>query len=61
MPNLKYFIIDGNEIKNVRRDIIQCGTPRILRHLRQGFDAETIDVKSSIATSQLNTIQSPDK
>ncbi|KAK0171167.1 hypothetical protein PV328_008922 [Microctonus aethiopoides] len=61
MPNLKYFIIDGNDIKNVRRDIIQCGTPRILRHLRQGFDAESIDVKSSIVTSQLNTIQSPDK
>ncbi|XP_011312229.1 leucine-rich repeat-containing protein 40 isoform X2 [Fopius arisanus] len=48
MPNLKHFIITGNEkIKNVRRDIVQCGTPRILKHLRQGFDSESLDVSHS--------------
>ncbi|XP_012286485.1 leucine-rich repeat-containing protein 40 isoform X2 [Orussus abietinus] len=37
MPNLQVFIIEGNEVKNVRRDIIKCGTSRVLRHLRQNI------------------------
>ncbi|XP_063990186.1 leucine-rich repeat-containing protein 40-like [Diachasmimorpha longicaudata] len=59
MPNLKHFIINGNEkIKNVRRDIVQCGTPRILKHLRQGFDSESLDVHSSPSTGP---VSAPDK
>ncbi|XP_034950700.1 leucine-rich repeat-containing protein 40-like [Chelonus insularis] len=60
MPNLKYFIIEGNQVKNVRRDIIQCGTPRILRHLRQQLDGESIDLNQS-STVCSNSISMPDR
>lgn len=60
MPNLKYFGIEGNDVKNIRRDIIQCGAPRILRHLRQSFEPTKLDVNesSSFVTSAVNC---PDK
>lgn len=60
MPNLKYFIINGNDIKNVRRDIIQCGTSRILRHLRQDLNDESINI-NAVSSPQHKLIQSPDK
>lgn len=60
MPNLKHLIINGNPVKNVRRDIIQCGTVRILRYLRQGLDSENIDIPQ-MPCSPVNCIRAPDK
>lgn len=61
MPNLKHFIINGNEkLKNVRRDIVQCGTPRILKHLRQGFDSEGLHVSPSSSPTP-GDVLAPDK
>ena len=45
MPNLHTFVIDGNKLDNVRRDIVQCGTPRILRHLRQTSNTSHIPIR----------------
>ena len=56
MPNLHNFIIDGNKLQNVRRDIVQCGTPRILRHLRQNANTSNIEIRdcsSSICDEQI--------
>ncbi|XP_043465463.1 leucine-rich repeat-containing protein 40-like isoform X2 [Leptopilina heterotoma] len=45
MPNLHNFIVEGNKLQNVRRDIVQLGTPRILRHLRQSSNASNIEIR----------------
>jgi Leucine-rich repeat (LRR) protein len=57
MPNLKQFVIKGNNIKNVRADIIRCGTPRILTHIRQS------GISTNINTGELlqSTSNYPDK
>lgn len=44
MPNLHNFIVEGNKLQNVRRDIVQLGTPRILRHLRQSTNTSNIEI-----------------
>lgn len=43
MPNLKNLQLEGNNLKNVRSDILRCGTARVLKHLREGLSA--IDVE----------------
>ncbi|XP_015589722.1 leucine-rich repeat-containing protein 40 isoform X4 [Cephus cinctus] len=60
MPNLQNFVIDGNKLQNLRRDIIQCGTHRILRHLRESIEMENVE---SRGFSSLNANDSifPDK
>lgn len=45
MPNLHNFIVEGNKLENIRRDIVQLGTPRILRHLRQSTNASNIEIR----------------
>ncbi|XP_058792286.1 leucine-rich repeat-containing protein 40-like [Phymastichus coffea] len=47
MPNLQNFIIDGNKVRNIRRDIVSCGTPRIMRHLRQTINPTNIETTNS--------------
>ncbi|XP_033226281.1 leucine-rich repeat-containing protein 40-like isoform X2 [Belonocnema kinseyi] len=51
MPNLHNFVIDGNKLDNVRRDIVQCGTPRILRHLRQSSNSSHIEIRDCLSTT----------
>lgn len=61
LPNLKQFVIEGNNIKNVRGDIIRCGTSRILTHIRQTIDNNTsIITKELLQPSASNSIY-PDK
>ncbi|CAL7952317.1 unnamed protein product [Xylocopa violacea] len=48
LPNLKQFVIDGNDVQNVRADIIRCGTPRILKHIRQGIESTNLDAKEHV-------------
>lgn len=45
MPNLKQFVVKGNNITNVRGDIIRCGTPRILKHIRQTTDNTNVNTR----------------
>lgn len=60
MPNLKQFVIDGNDIKNVRTDIIRCGTARILKHIRQGIKSTNMDVKEYMVSDASTNIY-PDR
>lgn len=60
LPNLKQFVIEGNNIKNVRGDIIRCGTPRILTHIRQTVDNRNINTRELLQPSASNNIY-PDK
>jgi len=60
LPNLKQFAIEGNNIKNVRGDIIRCGTPRILTHIRQTVDVNTSMNRELLQPSASNSIH-PDK
>jgi len=61
LPNLKQFAIEGNNIKNVRGDIIRCGTPRILTHIRQTVDVNTsMNTRELLQSSASNSIH-PDK
>lgn len=41
LPYLKQLMIKGNNIKNIREDIIRCGTHRILTHIRQTTSTNT--------------------
>ncbi|XP_014470905.1 PREDICTED: leucine-rich repeat-containing protein 40-like [Dinoponera quadriceps] len=45
LPNLKQFVIKDNDIKNIRGDIIRCGTPRILTHIRQTTDSTNVNAR----------------
>ena len=47
MPNLLNFTIDGNKVKNVRQDIVRCGTPRIMKHLRQTINPSNVETMNS--------------
>ncbi|XP_011689782.1 PREDICTED: leucine-rich repeat-containing protein 40-like [Wasmannia auropunctata] len=61
LPNLKQFVIEGNSIKNVRGDIIRCGTHRILSHIRQTVDNNpSINTRELFQPSASNSIH-PDK
>lgn len=60
MPNLKQFVIDGNNIENIRDDIIRCGTSRILKHIRQNTNSTNSSTKEYvIPVTNLNIY--PDK
>ncbi|XP_033364700.1 leucine-rich repeat-containing protein 40-like [Bombus vosnesenskii] len=60
LPNLKQFAIDGNDIQNVRTDIIRCGTSRILKHIRQGIKSTNLDVKEHVVADTSTNIY-PDR
>ncbi|XP_033338539.2 uncharacterized protein LOC117227426 isoform X1 [Megalopta genalis] len=45
LPNLKQLAIEGNNVQNIRADIIRCGTPRILKHIRQSIDSTNLSTK----------------
>ncbi|KZC08775.1 PREDICTED: leucine-rich repeat-containing protein 40-like [Dufourea novaeangliae] len=60
MPNLKQFVIDGNNVQNIRTDIIRCGTSRILKHIRQSVTSTNLSTKEYIV-SEGNTSVYPDK
>lgn len=60
MPNLKQFAIEGNNVKNVRADIIRCGTPRILKHIRQGVESTNFNTSEQLALDTSVNIY-PDK
>lgn len=60
MPNLKKFSVEGNNIQNVRADIIRCGTSRILKHLQQSVDTANINL-NDLVLSNTSTIVYPNK
>ncbi|XP_034182833.1 leucine-rich repeat-containing protein 40 [Osmia lignaria lignaria] len=61
MPNLKQFVIDGNDVQNIRADIIRCGTPRILKHIRQSIKSTSnLSTKECVITDDNPSIY-PDK
>lgn len=60
LPNLKQFEIKGNNIKNIRSDIIRCGTPRILTHIRQITDNTNVNTRE-LLQSGTNISTYPDK
>lgn len=43
LAHLQSLQVEGNKIRSIRRDIIQCGTSRILRFLRERHQAENIE------------------
>lgn len=51
LPNLKQFVITGNNIKNIRNDIIRCGTPRILTHMRQITNSTNVNTRELLQSS----------
>lgn len=59
LPNLKQFVIKGNNIKNIRADIIRCGTPRILTHIRTITDSTNINTRELLQPSA--NVSVPDK
>lgn len=60
MPNIKQFIIDGNDVKNIRMDIIRCGTSRILKHIQQGLKSTNLDSKRHVTLNASTNIY-PDR
>ncbi|XP_043249061.1 leucine-rich repeat-containing protein 40-like isoform X2 [Colletes gigas] len=60
MPNLKQFIIEGNDVQNVRADIIRCGTFRILKHIRQSINSTNLRTNEYLITDADTNIY-PDK
>ncbi|XP_003700527.2 leucine-rich repeat-containing protein 40 isoform X1 [Megachile rotundata] len=60
MPNLKQFVINGNDVQNIRADIIRCGTPRILKHIRQSIESTNLNTKECVI-SDANPSIYPDK
>ncbi|KAG7207977.1 hypothetical protein KM043_009557 [Ampulex compressa] len=60
MPNLKQFLVEGNNIKNVRADIIRCGTFRILKHIRESLKSTNMTTKECLVPS-VSTNNYPDK
>ncbi|CAK9797133.1 Leucine-rich repeat-containing protein 40 [Anthophora plagiata] len=60
MPNLKQFLIDGNNVQNVRADIIRCGTSRILKHVRQDTKSTNLNIQEHVI-SDTSTNNYPDK
>ncbi|KAJ8967536.1 hypothetical protein NQ314_002851 [Rhamnusium bicolor] len=49
MPHLQSFKIEGNKLKQIRPDIIQTGTNRILRHLREKISEEDMQTINMIS------------
>lgn len=43
LAHLQSLQVEGNKIRSIRRDIIQCGTSRILKFLRERHQAENIE------------------
>jgi len=60
LPNLKQFVIEGNSIKNVRGDIIRCGTLRILTHIRQTVNNTGVNTRELLQPNASNSIH-PDR
>ncbi|XP_032664524.1 leucine-rich repeat-containing protein 40-like isoform X3 [Odontomachus brunneus] len=60
LPNLREFAIKENYIENVRGDIIRCGTPRILAHIRQTTDSTNVNTRDWLACST-SASKYPDK
>ncbi|XP_054001277.1 leucine-rich repeat-containing protein 40-like [Hylaeus anthracinus] len=60
MPNIKQLTIDGNDVQNIRHDIIRCGTYRILKHIRQNVNSTNVNTTEySISDGDTNIY--PDK
>lgn len=57
---MKQFVIEGNNIKNMRADIIRCGTPRILKHIRHTTDSTNINTRELFESNASTNIY-PDK
>ncbi|XP_044743724.1 leucine-rich repeat-containing protein 40-like isoform X2 [Chrysoperla carnea] len=46
LPHLQTLTVDGNKFRTLRRDIIQCGTSRILKFLRERYDSDMEQLKN---------------
>ncbi|XP_069674996.1 leucine-rich repeat-containing protein 40-like isoform X2 [Periplaneta americana] len=54
LPHLQSLQLDGNPLRSIRRDIIQCGTSRILKFLRERCKGEgniTVGSESNFTSS----------
>lgn len=60
MPNIKQLMIDGNDVKNIRTDIIRCGTSRILKHIQQSLKSTNLDSKRYVTLNTSTNIY-PDR
>lgn len=64
MTHLQSLKFEGNVIKSIRRDIIACGTSRILKHLRQSVPLENESSKEQTPPVYLapkNNVSYPDR
>ncbi|XP_046614676.1 leucine-rich repeat-containing protein 40-like isoform X1 [Neodiprion virginianus] len=61
MPNLHTLLIDGNNIRNIRRDVIQCGTSRLLRYLRESMSVQDLGSNMMYLPFSKTPGQLPDK
>ena len=63
LPHLQSLQLEGNSFKTLRRDIIQCGTSRILKFLRDRYRGEgggSIGVSEGSSVSAAD-VQFPDR
>ena len=63
MTHLQSLKLEGNVIKSIRRDIIACGTSRILKHLRQSVPLENESSKEEtpVYLAPQNNVPYPDR
>jgi hypothetical protein len=61
LPHLQILQLDGNPLRSVRRDIIQCGTARLLKFLRENFkDEGNVNIGSDNVTT-VKEVKFPDR
>ena len=53
--------MEGNPVRSVRRDIIQCGTARLLKYLRENFKDEGNVNTGSDNLTVVNEVKFPDR
>jgi Leucine-rich repeat (LRR) protein len=61
LPHLQILQLEGNPIRSVRRDIIQCGTVRLLKFLRENFKDEGNVNTGSDNVTTVKEVKFPDR
>ncbi|KAJ9601653.1 hypothetical protein L9F63_000186 [Diploptera punctata] len=62
LPHLQSLQLEGNAFRNLRRDIIQCGTSRILKFLRERYKGEgNVNIGYENTTVSKADVKFPDR
>ncbi|XP_076162083.1 leucine-rich repeat-containing protein 40 isoform X2 [Ptiloglossa arizonensis] len=60
MPNLRQFVVIGNNVQNIGAHMIRCGTSCILKHIRQSINSTNLNTNKYLI-SDVDTNIYPDK